>query len=676
MKFKKYNGCVSITLLFCVLQFAIFNSKSFATAGPDDICDATSLTVDAACSAEDNLSATAVGDPDGSCWVGSDPAQNTTWYTFIGPATGWITISTDNGTRDFNTQLAFYISDNDLCSGTLTEVACDDDDGAGTSSVISTGVISGQTYFVQLDGYSSDIGNYCLDITSTVPAGAGETCESPFVMDNNASVSNNTTGAGTQDYTDASYECGASMADMFYQITLPYTCNQLDLTFTSAMGGNLNLMILDDECSSIRERVCELSPATISFPGLDAGTYNILVSGATAEGAFTLENIVTDLGSPPLNDDCASPTELTAGAGNGIGTVAGDALSTTNLCATVELDPGLVLAVTDMGGCTYLEPPAPTEDQFYYTGAGLCQVGNISGGATRCWPSVENTVWYEFTATATEVWFIQLYNQSCASGVGVQFLITTVKDCANAENTAAGMMDDVNLDPACTSNINDDDIYLEIDVVDGTTYYIAVDGYAGDACDFDFLTGPTLILPVSLIYFGGEVLDGASYLRWTTSLERNNDYFTIEHSVDVKEFIEIGRIEGAGSTNEITNYNFIDYNPVKGFNYYRLKQTDYDGHSSNSKIIVIDARGKKNIEIETLKYYNDGIGIAFYSGKCEVVDISIYDISGRVVKNITSDVEIGYNEIKFNIEDLSKGLYLISIKDKNGGMDYSKFVKY
>lgn len=59
--------------------------------------------------------------------------------------------------------------------------------------------------------------------------------------------------------------------------------------------------------------------------------------------------------------------------------------------------------------------------------------------------------------------------------------------------------------------------------------------------------------------------------------EINNNFFTIERSVDAINWVNIGQINGAGNSNTLNHYYWIDSKPLQGTSYYRLKQTDYDG---------------------------------------------------------------------------------------------------
>ncbi|HKR06341.1 MAG TPA: hypothetical protein VJY62_17020 [Bacteroidia bacterium] len=120
----------------------------------------------------------------------------------------------------------------------------------------------------------------------------------------------------------------------------------------------------------------------------------------------------------------------------------------------------------------------------------------------------------------------------------------------------------------------------------------------GKTSEFNGIIGPTPTfpyssgapLPIELTRFNGEAKNDKVELTWTTSAEINNDYFTIEKSTNGITFISYGKIEGAGNTTAIQNYSYHDLNPSAGMNYYRLKQTDFNGRNEYFKIIGIDFR--------------------------------------------------------------------------------------
>ena len=107
-------------------------------------------------------------------------------------------------------------------------------------------------------------------------------------------------------------------------------------------------------------------------------------------------------------------------------------------------------------------------------------------------------------------------------------------------------------------------------------------------------------LPIELKDFTAKK-DGvlvSNIIEWSTYTERNNDYFTIERSVDGINWTEIATVSGSGITTEEHKYMYSDkYFKRDTINYYRLKQTDYDGLYEYFDIVSVDNRSNKKIKM-------------------------------------------------------------------------------
>ena len=130
-------------------------------------------------------------------------------------------------------------------------------------------------------------------------------------------------------------------------------------------------------------------------------------------------------------------------------------------------------------------------------------------------------------------------------------------------------------------------------------------------------------LPIELLYFKGSVYNSDNILHWSTASEDNNDYFTIEKTKDGIDWEVVDREPGAGNSSNQLYYSLVDENVESIINYYRLKQTDYDGKFKYSDIISIDNRmNSKSKEIDKitnilgqevdLQYYR-GLVIIYYT---------------------------------------------------------------
>ena len=188
------------------------------------------------------------------------------------------------------------------------------------------------------------------------------------------------------------------------------------------------------------------------------------------------------------------------------------------------------------------------------------------------------------------------------------------------------------------SNTNGD--YVTFDAAGNPTYQ-------NDGCT------PSAILPISLIYFKGKSENTKNILEWSTTSEINNDYFNIEKSNDALNFVSIGQISGVGNSNIQIFYQFIDVFPSQEINYYRLKQTDFDGKFSYSEIISINNKFSDiNIFVTNNILYIKANESTFK----EI--IKIYDITGREVFNSLVKSQI-------NLSSLVKGIYTYRLISKN-----------
>jgi hypothetical protein len=84
-------------------------------------------------------------------------------------------------------------------------------------------------------------------------------------------------------------------------------------------------------------------------------------------------------------------------------------------------------------------------------------------------------------------------------------------------------------------------------------------------------------LPITLVYFDAEEYNNSICLTWVVASQVNNNYFTIYKSYDGYEWEDVVDIEGHGTTNIMTKYEWYDNHIEYGTVYYKLRQTDFNG---------------------------------------------------------------------------------------------------
>lgn len=133
-------------------------------------------------------------------------------------------------------------------------------------------------------------------------------------------------------------------------------------------------------------------------------------------------------------------------------------------------------------------------------------------------------------------------------------------------------------------------------------------------------------LSVELTNIAVKATNKANIVSWSTASEKNNAYFDVQHATNGVDFTTIGKVKGKGTTNALSNYSFEDATPALGTNYYRLRQVDYDGTATLSKVVSVQFNG--NGKSKGLKVYptlaSDKLNVVVESDKVETFNIIIY----------------------------------------------------
>lgn len=181
----------------------------------------------------------------------------------------------------------------------------------------------------------------------------------------------------------------------------------------------------------------------------------------------------------------------------------------------------------------------------------------------------------------------------------------------------------------------------------------------------------TAPLPVELTFFKATGLDSKVKLTWETSVEVNNDYFEVQNSKNGVDFETVGVIDGQGNTNEVSNYEFEHDFPFAGFNYYRLKQVDFNGAFEYSDIELVNFNITAFSDFQV--YPNPvsvGSNLNVSSNFDESFYVTVYSNDGKVV---LSEYLKGSNQI--DVSKFSAGSYLLNIKSNSGVFTQKLLVK-
>jgi hypothetical protein len=169
-------------------------------------------------------------------------------------------------------------------------------------------------------------------------------------------------------------------------------------------------------------------------------------------------------------------------------------------------------------------------------------------------------------------------------------------------------------------------------------------------------------LPIELTFFKAKLVNNIVKLTWQTASEENNKGFEIERSVDVKTWENIGGVKGKGNSNVLVDYTFEDKGPLSILTYYRLKQVDFDGKESFSKVEAVYL-SKKNDKFSVFPNPLNSKTATINVDEDMLEGVLIVTNSmGAVVKK----EKINSKTFNLDLDNLSNGFYIFEVqKDQN-----------
>jgi hypothetical protein len=136
-------------------------------------------------------------------------------------------------------------------------------------------------------------------------------------------------------------------------------------------------------------------------------------------------------------------------------------------------------------------------------------------------------------------------------------------------------------------------------------------------------------------------------LQWSVASQSNNLGWEVYRSTDSITFERIGElVSGDGTTDAFKNYSFTDSDPLQAeVRYYYLKQIDLDGTSARSAVIEVTlatAITQQALPVANALWqnfpnpFNPETTINFELSEEAVVTLTIYDLTGQVVRTLVS----------------------------------------
>lgn len=634
--------------LLLLFALTIINLNVFSQPTNDNPCGATAVTVNGGCFQGDNTGATYSGEPNASCIS----ENNTVWFSFVATDDS-MTVTTDFASLGeltlTDTQIAVFSSSDNTCTGSFTELGCDDDSGEGCnycSTLVFTTLTVSNTYFVMVDGYSTSTGTFCLSAFETPPPkpNFGTTCELAHQM-----YSNNTCydlDAGNNGDHTMSVVAGIDQScsaandatqngfwSKFTAVDASITVDPVDFKGASTSDW-YDISIYTGSCGSLTEFNCTSVASkdnSYSVSGLTVGQeyYILMTAGSNYSGNLARLSICgASACTTPSNNACGSALDISSG-----GTFEG-----TTACATPDL--------------------------------GLC-----SG-------STENNIWFSWTAPADwpidSAAFFYLWNQDCygtsSTTGGTQVSIYhTSETCATIGGDSSECI--------VYTNPNDqNNFFANFIPVANATYLINLDGFGGEACTFNVTVSQNAPVPTPLSLIDAKLYtekEGKDVvLKWHVMGDNQLGDYVIERSSDGVIFSTIAYVNHKKyDVNAIDYrvYRYKDDEPLKGKSYYRISKKEEESKFILTNIVAVEFNAS-SVDIFPNPVNSDEFNVSIFKDNAGAYSVLVSDISGRKIYSYSDNGTKGENVVHINIPMFPSGVYVLRVLEEDV-VYTTKFVK-
>jgi hypothetical protein len=202
-----------------------------------------------------------------------------------------------------------------------------------------------------------------------------------------------------------------------------------------------------------------------------------------------------------------------------------------------------------------------------------------------------------------------------------------------------------------------------------TLYGVSIENASADTSatytcgSLAFIMRNTLVIvPVELAGFTASVSGNDVTLNWQTATELNNMGFEIERRAVNAQWVELGYMEGNGTTTEASAYTFVDKNVFAGTYNYRIKQIDFDGsfeYYNLEDAVEVGVPDQYGLSQNYPNPFNPTTKITYSVPVDGFVSISIFNILGeKVTTLINANVKAGNYELTFDATNIASGMYL------------------
>ena len=184
-----------------------------------------------------------------------------------------------------------------------------------------------------------------------------------------------------------------------------------------------------------------------------------------------------------------------------------------------------------------------------------------------------------------------------------------------------------------------------------------VTGYIGSFSPF-IVASPGAVLPTELLNMTAKAVNNTNVISWETASETNNKGFDVQRQTSNDTWETLGFVQGTGKA---ATYTFEDKTPLS-ISYYRLRQVDFDGKETLSKVVSVRQNTKGRIGISpnpttdkvTIQLNKNGVSDS-------EATLTLFDVTGRQVLTQKTSTET----CQLDLSNLAKGVYMLTVQSNH-----------
>lgn len=186
---------------------------------------------------------------------------------------------------------------------------------------------------------------------------------------------------------------------------------------------------------------------------------------------------------------------------------------------------------------------------------------------------------------------------------------------------------------------------------------------------------PSYVLPVILSNVRANEEGATVKIRWTARTESNISRYEIEKLVSGQTYAKVGSVQPTSSSSAAKEYSYTDTDTKDGFNFYRIKVIDKSGTTFYSEVVSVAINKTSRISIFPNPVIDGVVKINYTKMAKGIYTVSIYNKQGSKVysSNMTIDNTPSTRSIELP-KSLPAGLYSFVLSQLKGSVFSKEFM--